>query len=436
MKKLLRLEPSKIKSEPLKKEILGFIKNYISESDKEAFKTAHKENIKKLYEMVERFEPQAIPKAEESTDVSANKKSEQEKSPTWLKRGLVKAGIGELRTLAERAKQTATTDVEGILINTADDLEKALGEQDDSKQDDNKLANKVSQALQPYRSWEKIIEENQRLRHGYVDQDDKKIRAELGALVAKLVSELGISRKTTPRDERVIKKDSSTSTTLLTKELVHEVVAEITATGIDLEDEDEQIVASLRAELKEATGESAHAQFRKKTQQVVDENKDAFANIDNKEGRKEVITSFNKLLDALGETPLNPSGKEKKESDQERSKRILKELEALKPELEHCRAIVNEANRKKRDTKGKKPKANRYTRLKTKLLSIASLIPPALKENRDVQKHTESILLTTHKELVREWGMDKIKARSGIKAIKEKFDQIEEKLDKKQSNQD
>ena len=64
-----------------------------------------------------------------------------------------------------------------------------------------------------------------------------------------------------------------------------------------------------------------------------------------------------------------------------------------------------------------------------------SLIPDNLKEDVNVQRKTEKILLTTHRELVNAWGMNKVKAKSGAEAIKDKFEAMEEKAEKKETSE-
>lgn len=438
---LLNLDFDKISSEPLKKAIEDFNSDYKAESDKEGFVKAHTENIKKLYGMVERHAPEAIRKAEKKPEKKEPKPKTESKSKSDKKPGLNKELviliIGELKAIGDEAEETGTGDVVGIMINTSDALEKALEEGDEKK-----LEEEIKKALQPYISWEGTIEKNQEMRHGYVDQEDKELRDKAAKSVNKLLKELGMEtmqtngspkKKSEPKGQP--KKEAEESqAVILTKELVREVIDELTDVGIDLDGEDETIIATTRMDLEEALEETEQSKFRKKVAEAVESFKDFVKDISDEKVRKAAIISINKLLNALGETLLKTDGKEKKESEEERSKRILEELEELKPELERCRAVVSEANRKKREAQGSKPKPTRFTQLKTKLLSLAKLIPPHLKDNLDVQKKTEKVLLTAHRELVSAWGMDKVKAKPGAKAIKEEFDKMEEKVEKQKNS--
>ena len=146
------------------------------------------------------------------------------------------------------------------------------------------------------------------------------------------------------------------------------------------------------------------------------------------------IEAINPLLNALGESLLEADGKQDKETEHQRNKRILEELAALQPELDKCRTLYLEANRKKREAKGDdkpKSKPTRLTKLKTKTLSLVQIIPPKLKDNLRVQDETKAILLKTYWDLVKLWNMDTKRAKAGAEAIEEKFEAMEEKTEKK-----
>ena len=220
----------------------------------------------------------------------------------------------------------------------------------------------------------------------------------------------------------------------LTKELVREVIDELTDLGIDLEGEDETIIATTRLDLEEALDESDNKKFTSKVKDAVQSFKDFETDISDAKIKKLAIASVNKLVKVLDE-PTSKGKPDKREADKKKSKEILEELKKLDPELEACRSVIREHNKKKRDAEGAKPKKTRYTKLKEKLLSLVSLIPDNLKEDVNVQRKTEKILLTTHRELVNAWGMNKVKAKSGAEAIKDKFEAMEEKAEKKETSE-
>ena len=231
-------------------------------------------------------------------------------------------------------------------------------------------------------------------------------------------------------EEFGIPYETPSQAVILTKDLVRNVADELTDIEIDLDGEDETIIATTRLDLEESLEEEKHHQFRKKVESAVKDFKDWAGQISKDKQKEQAITSMNKLLNALGQSELTMDGNAIEESKEERSKRILEELAALEPELAQCRAVVKEANRKKREAEGPKPKKRRATKLREKLLQLAALIPPNLKDNLDVQEKTEKILLKTHSQLIEAWGMSKVQAEHGAKAIEKRFDDIEEKLSK------
>ncbi len=109
------------------------------------------------------------------------------------------------------------------------------------------------------------------------------------------------------------------------------------------------------------------------------------------------------------------------------SEMTLKEVRSDMKKLEECdRELVQLKKREKQLTKKKPKTKTRYTKLKEKLLSVTTLIPDNLKNDIDTLKKTEGILLVAHRELVKAWGMNKVTAKSGAKAIEDKFDKMEE----------
>ena len=117
---------------------------------------------------------------------------------------------------------------------------------------------------------------------------------------------------------------------------------------------------------------------------------------------------------------------------QNNSKLTLKEINAGLEELADCDAELKELRKAKREREGIKPKQKtRYTKLKEKLLAVIVLIPDKLKNDLKTQQQTEKILLATHRDLIKAWGMNKVSAKAGENAIKERFDQLEEKITKK-----
>ncbi len=114
------------------------------------------------------------------------------------------------------------------------------------------------------------------------------------------------------------------------------------------------------------------------------------------------------------------------------SQKAMAEVHEIGKEIEACRQVIKEYNKKKKEAEGKEPvKKTRLTKLKEKLLGIAGLIPDKLKADHDVRDKTEKILLDTLSEIKKAWEMNIIKPAQ--EAIKEKFIEMEGKHHKKEA---
>lgn len=211
----------------------------------------------------------------------------------------------------------------------------------------------------------------------------------------------------------------------LTKALIRDVIDELTDLGIDLKGESEIVIASARMDLEEAL-DSNDDELENLVKEAVQNFRDWLDEIREDPKATPAIALVNKLIIALGEKTIP----EVVPSKREKSKQFMEKLEGIEGDIEACRAVIREHNRKKREAEGPKPKKTRYTQLREKLLAVISIIPDKLKDDQEVQQKTEGILLHTHRELVRAWGMSKVKAKAGANAIKEKFDALEEKTAK------
>lgn len=364
---LQNLDFDKIKSDPLKQAVRNLVADYEKEGDKKFFQDAAKDNIDKLYSMVKTHAPDAIRKPE--------------KKPVQKEK---KAKTGD--PYKKRVQELAT---------------KHLG----------------------YDFTEELTEDEFRNESDeFTPLEYVKWRAEKYGL------DIAV-----PFPEKEEEPPAAKPSGL--REITGEVLGELTDLGIDLEGEDETIIATTRLDLEEALDESSDSKFKSQVKKAIESFQDFASDISDTKIRKEAIASVEKLLKAMDKPPADKKSRsseqgkpEKKEPDKESSKKILDELKELEPELEACRATIREYNKKKKAVEGEKPKKTRYTKLKEKLLSLVSLMPDKLKEDIDVQRKTEKILLTTHRELVNAWGMNKVKAKPGAEAIKDKFEAIEEKL--------
>jgi len=492
---LKKLKLSKIEEADLANSIREMIADYDKTDDKNFFLKQANQSINQLYRMVEEYAPEAIGDTPPSSSGEPSKQStqpssEKESKPTKSRAHSIEV-LDNLKDIVETLETAEFVDPDtvefyNLLIL---DMEKALSENDDKE-----LEERLKKAFKRYADWEKemqrkkgsssterqkaakeinkLLEElgmdqvdvpkssgssketdvdlrsfikdsaekfkkwnnelkgkdqehltefigdlikaqkikdneifKEELRHAtntYRDWDHTISHKTIRNKVSELVKELDRLRRkniAAPKNEEV-----ENQTTILTEGLIRNVIGELTDVSMDLKGVDETIVQTTIYDLEEALEEKEFARLKKRVVEACENFKEFASDIMDKKGREV------------------------------RSKRVMDELEKLQPELERCRAVVREAQAKKKEAEGPKPKPTRFTQLKTKLLSLAGIIPPKFKENLGVQEQTKRILLKTHRDLVEAWGMDRKKAQPGADAIEEKFEKIEEKITKKNEN--
>jgi len=201
--------------------------------------------------------------------------------------------------------------------------------------------------------------------------------------------------------------------------ILRQVIDELTDLGIDLEGKDETIIATTRMDLEEALGLDTDLEVKLQTSIAAELFMDFSGDIKDEKIRKKAIASIKKL----------ETIKSEEEKSEAKKKQVRKELEALAPQYDECRAVMKAYNQQRRENAPAKPKKNRYTKLKERLLSIVSLMPDELRKDETAIEKTESVLLKTHRDLIAVWGMNGLKAAPGQQAITEKFDQMQEKLE-------
>lgn len=126
----------------------------------------------------------------------------------------------------------------------------------------------------------------------------------------------------------------------------------------------------------------------------------------------------------------NESKKETSKKDEKPTKTVKKELDSLSEDIKACRLKIRRFNEEKRKNEPQKPKPRRHTKIKNHFIAIANLIPPAHKDNVKMQKEAEKILLRAHRGIMNTYGINFVRAEAGEKAIKEKYDKMEEKSTK------
>lgn len=132
---------------------------------------------------------------------------------------------------------------------------------------------------------------------------------------------------------------------------------------------------------------------------------------------------------------VQPEKKEVKKNEASPKKKFTKEetkkeLEIINNDIKACRAKIRAFNKEKRENEPEKPKPKRHEKIKRHFISITNLIPPALKDDIDVLKLAERILLKAHRDIMNAYRMNTLRTSEGEKEIKEKYDQLEEKATK------
>lgn len=128
------------------------------------------------------------------------------------------------------------------------------------------------------------------------------------------------------------------------------------------------------------------------------------------------------------EKPKKENTPRKEAKDKATIKSIDEDLQVLDADIKACRAKIREYNEAKKKGKPQKPKPTRHSRIKGHFISIANLIPPALKENKEVQKEARKVLLRAHRNIMNAFRMSDLRIEKGQEQIKEKFEKV---IDKK-----
>ncbi len=421
---LLMVNLDKVPSAPLKEAITNFLKDYKKESDKTTFEQEHRENISKLMSMVQRYAPDAVgnpatPKTEkkpsgkkEKSDASSGNRKRKESDG---QKGLMKVlfvVIGNFRGVLEELKASDLEEADYVVVlELTEQLEKAL-----ESGNEEAIRKAVESARAKFVAWEKQMKERP-------DEKDRETGKRAKEAFNELLEELELETLEADAVEN--------QTVLLTHDLVGKVINELVDVESDLElhSEEATMMASGRYDLEKALKQTSHAAFKKEVQEAVEKLSYFAGELTDPDAGKEAFESINKLRNALGKPLLDEKGEEKKETEKQRSQRVLEELEELEPELERCRAVVREANRQKREAKGTKPKPKptRYTQLKKHMLAIIDLVPPQLKDDPVVQENVRRLSQNFVAGFVEICQMNKVKAKPVSDAIDEKLEEPEDK---------
>ncbi|MFY0689124.1 MAG: hypothetical protein JXQ90_18285 [Cyclobacteriaceae bacterium] len=233
--------------------------------------------------------------------------------------------------------------------------------------------------------------------------------------IAEIIERLKESQEKTDLKTKSKKSD-------LSRNLVREVVKELVDLTIDLDGEEEAIIAGTYLHFEESLEIENEEKFENDVRREASEMKHWVDDIDDAKLAEKVITSINKLLKALNE-PLLKTPKEKAA----KSKEVLEKVKIYDADIEACRAVIRDFNKKKKEGQAPKPKKTRYTKLKEKLIAIAKLTPEHLQANDNTLVQNRKILKETARKLMANWGMNQLKNMET--AIDAQYDEMEEKAE-------
>lgn len=414
---ILNLDLSKIEKEPLKVSVKKFIDGYKAEEEKELFKEAAKKSIDTLYRMVKDHAPKAIAKSDH--------KEASEKSAKSKKRGnfgkIVRSVIDQLTDLLENYEGD---DLVGHLENTIHGLNKALL----SDGNDKEVTKGVTKSLESFYAFEGMIEENQKLRYGDIVADDIPVRKKALSIIDQLLRELRIekSKPVNPKPKASAKRKPKDSIQIL-RRLTHQVAEALNKLSEDLEGQDETIVDSTIMDLDNAFDQHHDTIFLTDLKSAIKSFDDWANDISNKTIRKQSISEIQKLKEEL-----EKHDKQKSESEA-KSKKVLEKVKEYDADIEACRIVIREFNKKKRESQPAKPKPTRLTKLKNHIAAIIKLTPPAIEGDETVQEGNRkgSEMILNH--FMPLWGMNRVKeARS---SMEKELDEIEGKIEGKEQKE-
>ncbi|MDN5201182.1 hypothetical protein QQ008_07410 [Fulvivirgaceae bacterium BMA10] len=226
------------------------IEDYDNESDKALFEKEAQENIDAYFDMVKSVAPDAIP-SPGSTKAKKDKKSSNKDTKIQGKnRNILLDYHNALLDIAGNYQGEESNDLEGFFENVLGALNDII---EDSK--DNEIPSLVQKAVKPFYAHAEMLEDNQKIRLGTVDETDVKYRNKAVKVVDKLLEDLKIgshqtkSSKKTPAKEVSKSKDDKDELARIEKEKTDK--NEKSRRVLKKMEEYEQNIAACRAVIRE-----------------------------------------------------------------------------------------------------------------------------------------------------------------------------------------
>lgn len=421
--------------------ITQLIEDYESESDKAFFEKEAQANIDAYFEMV-----QSVLKAPDTSgsdkkkEDSSQKKSKvnkggykQKKSSKKKERRKKPGNDGnesqsdehkvllrhhhQLLDLTSDYGEEGEGDLEGFFENILDALKDIL----DTDQDQ-KIPSLVAKAVEPTYAHAEGLEQNQRIRLGDVDDIDLVFRDKAIKILDELQQELKSQSGKAPN-----KKANHPKESIPLRPITADAIPVLKGIQSKLEGKDKEVISMVRFELEEALDQLNDKTFTEGVKQAINNFDKENIELGQADDEKKVAQSIKKIKDEL------EAIEKLKVERSEKSKRVLAKMEAYGENIEACRQVIREFNKKKRESAPDKPKPSRRTLLKKRVFSIIRLTPEALSSDPLVIAENRKIVKNTIKAFMKNWGMTNVQQIE--KAVDKEFDLIEVKIEEQEDKE-
>ena len=409
--------------------IKQLIEDYENESDKAFFEKEAQANIDAYFEMVQSVDGEAIANDLSKTtgDQAKPEKPKQQKSQKTGNKSeskehkILKSHYNRLLDLTSDYEEEGNGDLESFFENILDALKDNL----DTDQDQ-KIPSLVAKAVEPTYAHAEGLEQNQRIRLGDVDEIDLAFSDKAIKILDQLQQELKAQSGKAP-DKKANKKAKPPKESIPLRPITADSIPVLKAIQSKLEGKDKEAISMVRFELEEALDQLDDKAFIEGVKQAINNFDQENIELEQAGDEKEVAQSIKKIKDELEAIEQQQTERRKK------SQGVLQKMAVYEQNIEACRQVIREFNKKKRESAPDKPKPTRRTLLKKKVLSIIRLTPEALSIDPLVIAENRKIVKSTIKAFMKNWGMTNVEQIE--KAVDKEFDLIEDKIDEQEDKE-
>lgn len=421
--------------------ITQLIEDYENESDKAFFEKEAQANIDAYFEMVQSVlkEPNTSESDKTKEDSSpktskikkgdnkpkkSRKKKERTKKPgddgnesQSNEHKILKSHYNRLLDLTSDYEEEGNGDLEGFFENILDALKDIL----DADQDQ-KIPSLVAKAVEPTYAHAEGLEQNQRIRLGDVDDIDLVFCDKVSQILDKLQQELKAESDPEPKKKANPPKDQ-----IPLRKITTDTIKVLKAIQSKLGGKDKEAISMVRFELEEALDQSDDKTFIEGVKQAINNFDKDNIELEKTDDQKKVIQSIKKIKDGIEAIEQQQTERKKK------SQGVLKKMAVYEQNIEACRQVIREFNKKKRESAPDKPKPSRRTLLKKRVLSIIRLTPEALSSDPLIIAENRKIVKNTITAFMKNWGMTNVQQVE--RAVDKEFDLIEDKIEEQEDKE-